>query len=163
MNMDYRTLSKIASAQFDARKMRLEGTADRLDILRKELERFHDAPQDKREIKRKWALAKLEDTEKTFMRELERIDEDDRWHIEQMRGISRAIKTVMYIAVTLSVADLLRLTGSYLDIGLLMAGGAAVAATLGTMVERFVGGTLEGAAKNIQKAIGECREALKHG
>ncbi|MCI0503334.1 hypothetical protein L0Y65_01330 [Candidatus Micrarchaeota archaeon] len=158
---DYRTLSKIASAQYDAQRMRLPGTADRLDILRKELERFHDAPQDKREIKRRWALAKLEDTERTFQREMGQIGEEDRWHIEQMRGISKAVKTVVHISVILSVTDMLKRTGSYMDIALLMAGGATVAATLGLMAERFLGGTLEGAAKNIQKAIGECRDALK--
>jgi len=160
MIMDYRTLSRIASAQYDAQKMRLEGTADRLDILRKELERFHEVPAAKREFKRTWALAKLEDTEKTFKREMEQISEEDREHFGQMRAFSKTIKTVVYLSVALSVADLLKRTGGYMDMALLGAGAATIAAALGAMVERFIGGTLEGASKNIEKAIAECRDRL---
>jgi hypothetical protein len=165
MIMDYRALTRIASAQYDAQRMRLPGTADRLDILRREMERFHDFRGEKLDTKKKWALAKLEDIERTLGREKEQITDEDREHFESMRSVSRCVKTVMYLGITAIVMDMLKRVagGGMADIALVLAAGAAVTLTMSKLVERFFGGTFESASKNIQKAVLECKEALKQG
>ncbi len=149
-------------ARYDAQKMRLTGTADRLGILRKELSRYHEVPADKREIKKRWALAKLDDTEKTFAKEKEQISQEDQEHFDSMRSICRCTKTVAYLGLTATVMDMLNRVagGSMADIALVLAGGAAMAIAMGRMAEKFIGGTIESVTQNIEKTIGECRDAL---
>jgi hypothetical protein len=162
MIMDYRTLTRIASAQYDAQRMRLPGTADRLDILRREMERFHEFGGERLETKKKWARAKLEDIERTLVREKEQITEEDREHFESMRAVSKCVKTVMYLGTTAIVMDMLKRVagGTMADIGLVVAAGAAFAVMMSKLVERFFGGTFESAQRNIEKALTECKESL---
>jgi len=162
MIMDHRTLSRIASAQYDAQRMRLPGTADRLDILRREMEKFHEFRGDRLETKKKWARAKLEDIERTLVREKGQISEEDREHIESMRSISKCVKTVMYLGVTAIVMDMLKRVagGTMADIAFVVTAGAAAAVMMSRLVERFFGGTFESASRNIEKAVSECKEAL---
>jgi hypothetical protein len=162
MIMDYRTLSRIASARYDAQRMRLPGTAERLDILRKEMGRFHEFRGDKLETKKKWARAKLEDIERTLVREKKEITEEDREHIENMRAISKCVKIVMYLGITATVMDMLKRVagGTMADIGLVVAGASAVTVMMSRLIERFFGGTFESAQRNIEKALSECKESL---
>lgn len=150
-------------ARYDAQKMRLTGTADRLGILRKELSRYHEVPDEGREIKRRWALAKLEDTERTFVREKEQVSQEDLEHFDSMRSISKFMKTAVYLGLTATVMNMLNHVagGSMADIALVLAGGAAMAIAMSRMVERFIGGNIESASRNIEKAIKECRDALQ--
>ncbi|MFH0885018.1 MAG: hypothetical protein V1861_04870 [Candidatus Micrarchaeota archaeon] len=163
--MHHRTVSRISSAHYDAQRMRLPGTAERLDILRREMKRFHEFRDEKLEMKRKWAFAKLEDIERTLAWEKEHITDVDMEHIENMQTISKCIKTVIYLGTTAMVIDMLnRITeGAVAEIAFVFATGASVAIMMSKLVDRFIGGTFEDAAKNIEIVVSECKEALRQG
>jgi hypothetical protein len=160
--VDYRTLSRIASAQYDAQRMRLPGTADRLDILRKELERYHELPSDRQEIRRKWAIAKLEDIERTFRDEKGRLDHEDKEYFDQMKAISKTIKTAIYLFFTVNVISTLgRGVETMSDMFLAIGTNAIIALLASSAAGRFIGGNFDEVAKNIENAISECRNTLK--
>ncbi len=160
-----RTLSRIASAQFDAERMSLPQTAGRLGALRRELDRFIELTPESREKKKAWALAKLEDTERTFRSEIRNIPKEDVRHIEFMRAIAKTVGTIANLAIVLGLMDFVRKSagGPMSDLPLAFAGAIALVAATSILLTKFVGGTLEGAAKNIEKAIGDCRNTLTRG
>lgn len=57
-----RMASRLAGARNVAEQAGLEGTAERLELLRKELSALKDLPDARRAEKASWALAKMEET-----------------------------------------------------------------------------------------------------
>ncbi len=112
--------------------------------------------------KRNGPASKLEDIERTLVREKEQISEEDKMHIESMRSVSKCVKTVMYLGVTAIVMDMLKRVagGTMAEIAFVVTAGAAAAVMMSRLVERFFGGTFESASRNIENAVSECKEAL---
>ncbi len=162
MAVNFRTISKIALAQYDAGRMRLPGTADRLGVLRREMRKFHEYEGEMREAKRRWALARIEDTRQTLSRERMGISGEDRVHFHHMRSACKAIKTASYLALTVTVAQLLRQAagGTTADIAMVLGAGAGSGVLIGALIDRLFGGTFDIAYKNIEKAILECKDAF---
>lgn len=142
--------------------MRLPGTAERLRILRNEMEKFHSLSPDKLALRKKWAQAKLADIERTLVREKGEITEEDKSHFDMMRSVTRLLKTLVYLGVTAMAMDLLKKTagGTMTDIGLVLGGCAGLAVTMSKIVERFFGGNFESVSDGIRKALVQCKDAL---
>ncbi len=159
--VDYRTLSRIASARYDAQRMRLPGTADRLEILRKELERYHEVPENKREIKRRWAIAKLEDIERTYRTERGRLNGEDELHFGQMRAVCRLIQISIWLFFTVNVIGSLSAgMQTYAGIGATLGGNALIALGSSAIVGRFFGGDFNSVTKKIERTIRKCKQRL---
>jgi hypothetical protein len=66
-----KTLSRLASARNRAEQAGLDATAERLELLRKELARFSTISPERRADKAAWAIGKVEETKIALAKELE--------------------------------------------------------------------------------------------
>jgi hypothetical protein len=153
------TLRKLSSAQSRAAELGLEGTAERLGILRRQLEGFKDLPLQLREKRLRWAVAKLEDTQATMKKELEAAKEEKKESFDwDRRAMASLTKAGVFIA---SLALAFRLMGSYEDWTFTIAAsvGAGVLA-VNRVVDLFLGAGFDSILRNMEDALEDCRDGL---
>jgi hypothetical protein len=154
-------LTRLSSAQWDAHRLSLDGTADRLGIIRREFERFHEVPAQRRQDKIRWALAKVAETERALSIEAGRMGEEEREAFYQKGLVSKLIKTVSYFFIIGATAEFLQKGGTYMSTALTLATAVVSGLLVRTAMDRLFGGTIESAKGNIGRALGECRDTLE--
>ncbi len=159
-----RTLTRIYAAQFRAEAMSLEGTAGRLEALRRQLSNYKDLSEDRRRDKLRWALAKLDDTEKALEREAAnaRVSEGREEFEHKSKAIGRVTKFIGYIGVLQFASEAFsRLAGTtYLNLAIPAAITAAAFIAVSKAVDAVVGASFEESVKRLGNAIEDCRGAI---
>ncbi|MEW6036326.1 MAG: hypothetical protein AB1529_06955 [Candidatus Micrarchaeota archaeon] len=159
-----RTLTRIYAAEVRAEAMSLEGTAGRLEALRRQLSDYKNLSEDRRRDKLRWALAKLDDTEKSLEKEAAgaRAGEESRQFEHKSKAIGRVAKFVGYIGVLQFASEAFsRLAGStYLSLAVPAAIAAAAFIFVSKAVDAVVGTSFDESVKRLGNAIEECRGAI---
>jgi len=159
-----KTLHRLAAAQAEARGSNMQGTADRLQVLHRELSAFKSAEPRIRERKMAWALAKLEDTRKTLSREgKEAAKELEESRIEQFAGL---IKRGIFLGLTMwamgAVHRIGREGGGFPEIAQLFIGVGVFGSLACMLADRILCGIRpEHAARKIAGLIDECARMIR--
>lgn len=123
-----KTISVLSSARNHAEQAGLEGTAQRLESLRRELRSMHALPPPLKLSRARWARANVEETKKGMARELEHPDEiKERQDGKEILAITTKIMLVLdsgfSALVSLFDSDHKILGGSAYVIGTIIAAG----------------------------------------
>jgi len=168
--MMHRTRRKLAAVQIIAANLHLEGTAGRLDVLRRQLETFHNLQDDAYDLRLGWAIEKINDTQRTLEKEVDALrGSGDRDSIEDSaRPLRRLCKLSIAASVFYGVfKGVESLAGSHdFLFKLTMVGGVFSIAcyTLFSVVDLLLGpDSVEESMGRMSRVLEDCKGALaKH-
>ena len=152
-------IRKLALAEYRAKGIGLEGTGDRLEILRKRLEEYKDLPEGKRDERLRWAVSKIEDTRRALEKELNDPDCIERRKERQSDNATMATlaKAAMFIGAIGAGIELAKVIGMLSP--MIMFPAAFIATKF---INWFMGVHDPNASvRKIQSAIDECRQSVE--